>query len=213
MFQELCLFGMGIHISQETKTHASTALYPLTISLMLINDYYSWPKELQAHLQLERSGYPANAVPILMHQHGLCEASALELLKIKIIDFQAQHLAEIEKLEQKGPLSPDMRIYFNALQLVTSGTEFWSMHASRYPSKTCLNQPPFVLPLPKKTAESMSDISSRRSSIRKEKLSPSNSLDGSLQYPDKDEPQPPKTAGKLLRKITSKLLGGCFTLS
>jgi hypothetical protein len=75
-----------------------------------------------------------------------------------------------------------------------------------------LNQPPFVLPLPTKKAESRSDISSRRSSILGEKLSPSNSPDSSLQYPEKDEPQPPKTVGKLLRKIISKSLGGCFTL-
>lgn len=137
---------MAISLTEEEEAIATTVMHPVFLSIMLINDYYSWPKELQSHLKLDKPGYPISAIPVLMYEHSVSEEVALCLLKDKITGFQVEHLVAVEALKQDGPISPNLLKCFAAGQMATSGTEVWSIGATRYPTKKSLNQATFVLP-------------------------------------------------------------------
>lgn len=63
----LC-FGLGIRLKKEEKAKLSEIVNLVLYSSALINDSYSWPKEIKHHIEKEGSDKPFNAVCILMQQ-------------------------------------------------------------------------------------------------------------------------------------------------
>ncbi|KAF5021009.1 hypothetical protein F66182_6940 [Fusarium sp. NRRL 66182] len=113
----------------------------------LINSGLDWPKEVKHHIEHPGSEYPFNGVAILMRHQGCTEKEAMQKLRDKQIECQERHLELLRKLESEhaGRVPEDWRLYILAAQYAASGSEFWSIHVPRYPSKEDLQQPEIEL--------------------------------------------------------------------
>lgn len=131
-------FGMGISLTPSEKAHLADLVDTAMFSTTMINDIHSWPKEIKHHIEHPGSEYPFNAVAILMRHQGCSEAEAVRLMRQKQASLQEKHLALLRRL---GPLPEHQMLYVLAAQYAASGSEFWSIHVPRYPSKEDLKQP------------------------------------------------------------------------
>ncbi|KAK2024969.1 polyprenyl synthetase [Colletotrichum zoysiae] len=141
VFQTMSCFGMGIKLSPDEKEKLSDFVNTAMFSTTLINDLHSWPKEVKHHIEHPGSEYPFNAVAILMRHGGLSEAEAFVRLREKQAELQERHLVLLRALEAAGPVPESHMLYILAAQYAASGSEFWSVHVPRYPSKKDLAQP------------------------------------------------------------------------
>ncbi|KAK2734039.1 hypothetical protein FQN57_001874 [Myotisia sp. PD_48] len=146
VFQDMSCFGIGIRLTQAEKAKLSEVINTALYSAALMNDYYSWPKELKHHLETQGSEIPFSAVCILMRQYKCSDIEALEKLQDKYVELQEQHLLLVRRLEQsEGVISDSHRKYIMAAQYTASGAEFWSNSVPRYPTKEALKQPECLL--------------------------------------------------------------------
>lgn len=134
-------FGMGIKLFPQEKEELKIFLDTAMFSTTLINDFYSWPKEIKHNIETPGSERPFNAVAILMRHSGLSEKEAMQKLREKQIEIQENHLALLQKLESEKEIPENHMLYILAAQYAASGSEFWSIHVPRYPSKEDLSQP------------------------------------------------------------------------
>lgn len=123
---------MDIGLDIKERAAVSHIVRPLEVAMTLTNDYFSYPKEKVAHSKRNVSGNMFNAVPILMAQHAISENDALAFLKQKILEAEDEHRVELGELEQKGPLSRELKRYITACQMATAGFHFWHASAPRY---------------------------------------------------------------------------------
>ncbi|KAM5464534.1 geranylgeranyl pyrophosphate synthetase [Microsporum ferrugineum] len=145
MFLDMWCFGLGIHLTREEKAKYSEVVNLALTSAALVDDYYSWPKEIKHHIETKHSKEPLNAVSILMRQYNCSEPEALAKLREEYISLQEKHLALFQKIERDEGLTETHRKYITAAQHAASGSEFCSIFTRRYPTKAGLNQPECVL--------------------------------------------------------------------
>ncbi|CAN8100624.1 unnamed protein product [Discula destructiva] len=142
----LACFAMGFKLSQQERDVIrdieDQAMYAVTV----INDLYSWPKEVKCHLETPGSERPFNAVAILMRHGGYSETEAFEVLRQKQSELEGRHMSLLTalraRLQREGTtLSENQDLFLQTMQAAASGSELWSIHTQRYPSKEDLGQP------------------------------------------------------------------------
>ncbi|TDZ36980.1 Ophiobolin F synthase [Colletotrichum trifolii] len=140
---EMACFGTGLKISREEKDKLREVVDLATFAITVVNDLYSWPKEIKCHLETPGSNAPFNAVAILMRHGGHSEAEAFQILYDKQAELEEQHLRLLEKLrsQEGGSLPENQELYIANAQQAVSGSELWSIYTTRYPSKQDLQQP------------------------------------------------------------------------
>ncbi|KAJ5721020.1 uncharacterized protein N7483_008954 [Penicillium malachiteum] len=146
-YQDMCCFGIGLKIDRKAKEKLALIVNVAHTSTFLINDYYSWPKEVREYFEVdENPNLPVNAVCIMMQYHGCSEQEALQGVRDEIITQQKLHLSMIKELEEsEGPLPETWRVYIEAAQYPATGSEIWSIYSPRYPTKSELNQPECII--------------------------------------------------------------------
>ncbi|KAJ5703678.1 hypothetical protein N7493_011603 [Penicillium malachiteum] len=146
-FQDMCCFGIGLKIDQKTKEKLASIVNAAHKSTALINDYYSWPKEVKGYFDVEENpNLPVNAVCVVMQYHECSEKEALKRIRDEIVAQQELHLSMIKELEEsEGPLPETWRIYLEAAQYPATGSELWTIYSPRYPTKSDLNQPECII--------------------------------------------------------------------
>ncbi|KAL4748997.1 isoprenoid synthase domain-containing protein [Aspergillus terricola var. indicus] len=146
VFQDMACFGMGLKLTQAEKDKLAPIINIGHHSTFLINDFWSWPKEVYKYYETSEPNLPVNAVCIMMQEHGCSEAEAQQRVKDEIVNQQKIHLRMIKELEEKeGPLPQKYYMYFDAVQQTASGSEYWSCYSPRYPRKEDLSQPEIVI--------------------------------------------------------------------
>jgi hypothetical protein len=139
-------FGIGLRLTRQEKEKLSAIVNTALYTAALINDFHSWPKELQYHLETPSSEIPFNAVYILMKQYKCSDADALRILRARYVELQEHHLQLVRRLEESEGMIPDAhRKYIMAAQYAASGSEYWSIFAPRYPRKKQLKQSEYVI--------------------------------------------------------------------
>ncbi|KAL4932000.1 bifunctional terpene synthase/polyprenyl synthetase family protein [Aspergillus undulatus] len=144
VFQDMCCFAMGLKLTDTEKKKLESIVNAAHHSTLLINDFWSWPKEVNKYLEEAATGpakLPMNAVCITMQEHGCSEAEAQQRVLDEVVNQQKTHLRRIRELEEKeGPVCERFRLYFKSVQYMASGLEYWSAFSPRYPKKHDLNQ-------------------------------------------------------------------------
>ncbi|KAL4936253.1 isoprenoid synthase domain-containing protein [Aspergillus oleicola] len=139
VFQDMCCFGMGLKLSEAEKKKLEPIINVGHHSTFLINDFWSWPKEVNKYFEELAKGptqLPVNAVCIMMQEHGCSEAEAQQRVLDEVVNQQELHLRMIKELEEReGPVCERFRLYFLAVQYTASGSEYWSAYSPRYPKK------------------------------------------------------------------------------
>ncbi|KAL4998432.1 isoprenoid synthase domain-containing protein [Aspergillus recurvatus] len=146
VFQDMVCFGMGLKLTLAEKEKLAPIINVGHHSTFLINDFWSWPKEVYKYYENSEQNLPVNVVCIMMQEHGCSEAEAQQRVKDEIVNQQKIHLRMIKELEEKeGPLPQKYYMYFDAVQQTASGSEYWSCYSPRYPRKEDLSQPEIVI--------------------------------------------------------------------
>lgn len=139
----MACFGMGIKVSKEEKTKLQDIVDLATYAVTVVNDMYSWPKEIKCHLETSGSNAPFNAVALLMRRGGCSEAEAFRVLREKQTELEERHLHLLDEIRARegGRLPENQELYVLTAQNSVSGSELWSIYSERYPSKEELGQP------------------------------------------------------------------------
>ncbi|KAL4908473.1 isoprenoid synthase domain-containing protein [Aspergillus multicolor] len=146
VFQDMACFGMGLKLTEAEKQKLAPIINVGHHSTFLINDYWSWPKEVYKYYENEEKNLPVNAVCIMMQEHGCCEEEGQNRVREEIVIQQRIHLRMIKELEEQGgPLPERYYKYFGAVETTASGSEYWSCYSPRYPRKKDLSQPEIVI--------------------------------------------------------------------
>ncbi|KAJ0162043.1 Ophiobolin F synthase [Colletotrichum tanaceti] len=141
---EMACFGTGVRVSRAEKEKLRPATDLAKYAITVVNDLYSWPKEIKCHLETPGSSPPFNAVAVLMRHSGYSESEAFRALADKQAALEDEHLRLVEALRARegGRLPENQERYVAILQQAVSGSELWSVFTTRYPSKADLRQPP-----------------------------------------------------------------------
>lgn len=139
----MACFGMGIRVSKEEKAKLQDVVDLATYAVTVVNDMYSWPKEIKCHLETPGSNAPFNAVAVLMRHSGCSEAEAFRVLREKQTELEERHIHLLDELKARegGHLPGNQELYVLTAQHAVSGSELWSIFSKRYPSKQELGQP------------------------------------------------------------------------
>ena len=109
---------------------------------MIVNDIYSYEKEVRAYSQQGMEGAEIlNAVELQALDTGVSKAAAKRILwvlcrelELEFLDLVQAKKAEMElaELDGKGEKNGDMRSYMRGLEGIMSGNEKWSAYTGRY---------------------------------------------------------------------------------
>ncbi|KAF5011447.1 hypothetical protein FDECE_2436 [Fusarium decemcellulare] len=119
-------WGMGISLSDED--YESIREYDFTMGnvLGLTNDYFSW--NVEKHQPTDRI---RNGVRVLMNEHNITSDVAKKLLLGVIVEEEAKaERLKRERLEK--PVSDELGLYFEAIELYVGGSCYWHATAPRY---------------------------------------------------------------------------------
>lgn len=101
-------------------------------AIIYTNDFYSWAKEKAEQASVDASKDIFNAVAILMKEHKITEANALDMVRQKSLECEKEHWAAVAELEAAGPLSANLYRYLDMTRSCHAGTMLWSALADRY---------------------------------------------------------------------------------
>lgn len=101
---------------------------------VLVNDYFSWEKELQNNQANGGSGEIVNAVFLFMKWYDVDWKEAKSMLRSEIVNREKRYCQEKADLLARGKITDKIQDWFLLLDLVTAGNFAWSMTTARYDS-------------------------------------------------------------------------------
>ncbi|PHH78251.1 hypothetical protein CDD82_3147 [Ophiocordyceps australis] len=119
-------WGMGMTMSPEDYTSIQDYDVAMGNILGLTNDYYSWHVEKNQATDRIRNG-----VRVLMREHGVDADTARKLLLGIIIEEESK-AARLKQERLTKPVSRDVALYFEAIELYVGGSCYWHAIAPRY---------------------------------------------------------------------------------
>ncbi|KJZ74710.1 hypothetical protein HIM_05827 [Hirsutella minnesotensis 3608] len=123
-------YGMELRISPEERESAVKFQQLAVASIALCNDWWSWPKEISAHIA--GTSRLINGVYILMKQHNLPAHKARAMLKEWVLESERKLMRMRDVLLSGENVSLDMRKYVQAHMWVVSGHSLWESTCPRY---------------------------------------------------------------------------------
>ncbi|PHH73651.1 hypothetical protein CDD80_3656 [Ophiocordyceps camponoti-rufipedis] len=119
-------WGVGMTMSPED--YSSIREYDIAMGniLGLTNDYFSWNVEKSQPTDRIRNG-----VRVLMKEHGINDDAAKTLL-LGIIVEQETKAARLKEERLKKPVSREVELYMEDIELFASGSCYWHATAPRY---------------------------------------------------------------------------------
>ena len=96
----------------------------------LCNDYWSWPREREAHVT--GKSRLMNAVLVAMKQHDLPAHKALAFVRDLTLQKEQELIDMRNKLLSAGNLSRDMRMFIDGHLWMVGGNDLWESTCRRY---------------------------------------------------------------------------------
>lgn len=142
----LVIYGLNLDISQKDLDLAYDTIFSIGASAMLINDHYSYDKEV--YQCRSSDGLQMNAVAVLMESYQISAPEAKKILLGEKIPALEQEYLENLRLYMSGlglKKSLHMTAFLGELACMAGGNWFWSSCAYRY---NMYQQPPKFPPTP-----------------------------------------------------------------
>ena len=134
----LVTFGMAITIAEHELKLCEKLLLPAWIAAALQNDIFSWPKERDAARRHGQRNV-VNAIWVLMREHEIGEAEAMEMCKNKTKQYVAEYVETVKLNRDNDHFSRDLRRYLEAILYSLSGNAVWSITCPRYHPENSYN--------------------------------------------------------------------------
>ncbi|KAJ5735340.1 Terpenoid synthase [Penicillium malachiteum] len=133
LLSALMRFSMGLHIStvdiallQEIDANCSK-------HLSVINDIYSYEKELHASKTAHAEGGAlCTSVRVLADEAAVPIQAAKRVLFFMCREWELRHQSLVEELSASGHQAPSLAAYLQGLEFQMSGNEEWSKTTLRY---------------------------------------------------------------------------------
>jgi hypothetical protein len=129
----LATFGMALTIPPNEKEECFRLTRPVWAAAALTNDVQSWEKECKLVALQEDKADMTNGIFVLMKQDpslDVEEAKRRVLQKAK--DFVAEYVETVRTVHDRADLSPDSRVFIEAMQYMVSGNLMWGISTPRY---------------------------------------------------------------------------------
>ena len=117
----LCTYGMGLELNGTEKEHASRPAFAMEKAIIYTNDFYSWAKEKAEQASVAASKDIFNSVAVLMKEHKMTEANALDMVRQKVLECEKEHWAAVADLEAAGPLWANLYRYLDMTRSCHAG--------------------------------------------------------------------------------------------
>lgn len=125
-------FGMDIRLTPEEQEIVQAAESNCSRQLTLMNDVWSFDKEMVAASTLDtEGGLLCNSVAILGNEFGLSIPASKRALYHICREYESKHVKLTEDI-LKHNNSPKIQSYLKGLEYQMSGNEAWSHFTHRY---------------------------------------------------------------------------------
>ena len=127
-------FSMALKVSDKEIAVARPAEQNCSKHLSVVNDIFSYEKELKAAKQLhEEGGVLCTSVKIMAEEADVPIEASKRILMTMSREWEACHERIVAKIES-GPMkpSPALKSYLKGLEYQMSGNEYWSRTTKRY---------------------------------------------------------------------------------
>ncbi|KAK1638009.1 Aristolochene synthase from penicillium Roqueforti [Colletotrichum phormii] len=135
LLSALMRFTLGLQLSKEELSSMRLLEQNCSKQISVVNDIYSWEKELQASKVLHEEGAViCSAVKVVADETNLSFHATKRVLWSMIREWEKVHDAMRDKLvaTSSPAVSQDMRRYVKGLEHQMSGNEHWSRTTKRY---------------------------------------------------------------------------------
>ena len=122
---------MALTIPEAEIGHIRRITRPCWVALALLNDLFSYEKEVAAS-KYNGAPYITNAIEVIMKEHSI-DLSVAKLLCRKEIELAVlKYQRNVREVQHDIALSRDTKIYLEALMYSISGNAAWFQEAPRY---------------------------------------------------------------------------------
>ena len=134
LLSALMRFSMAIHVSEEELKSVTATERNCSKHISVVNDIYSWEKELIASKTLHQEGaVVCSAVQIVADEANLSIEASKRALWAFVREWELVH----DELRTKREASPEgcsdaMKAYMKGLEYQMSGNKLWSQTTLRY---------------------------------------------------------------------------------
>jgi hypothetical protein len=128
----LLRFGVDLKLSEDDTKRTDKVTTLGFNAWVLVNDYFSWEKELSIYESRLSKGEIANAVFLLAKWNSSSWVEAKALVREEIIAREKLFSREKEALLAEGGLTAEAEQWLDTLDDVTAGNFAWSMTTPRY---------------------------------------------------------------------------------
>jgi aristolochene synthase len=127
-------FSMDIRLTKEELKSMVALEQNCSKQISVVNDVYSWEKELLASQTGHREGSAlCSAVKVLADSTGLNIEASKRVLMVMAREWENVHDRMVaEKSAAPGGCSPDAQAYMKGLEYQMSGNNQWSKTTLRY---------------------------------------------------------------------------------
>ncbi|KAK8133580.1 hypothetical protein PG984_005592 [Apiospora sp. TS-2023a] len=135
MMSLLC-FAMDLPLTADDKEKTLPITWAAYGAWVLVNDYFSWDKELLAHKASGGTGVIANAVFLYARWHSIGYEEARKMVREEIMAYEENYVRLKDEflVANGGAVSDNILRWFNLMDMTTSGNFAWSMTTARYHS-------------------------------------------------------------------------------
>ncbi|KAK4222678.1 isoprenoid synthase domain-containing protein [Podospora fimiseda] len=128
----ILLFAMDLEIPDDQQQSCFALSKSGYICAALSNDYYSWDREFKMAARGEEGTQLHNAIEVLMRTKGLTIEEAKKLCIETAKHYGREYKKVFESLKDRDDLCADAYKMSCAMQLILSGSVFWSQRTPRY---------------------------------------------------------------------------------
>lgn len=127
----LC-FSMDFNLTDNEEAELADITAAAYNAWVLVNDYFSWDKELLNHQFNNREGEIVSAIFLYMKWYSIDAKEAKVMLKAEIMEREKTYDHLKNQYLARGNATARVKYWFELLDLVTAGNFAWSMTTARY---------------------------------------------------------------------------------
>ena len=127
-------YAMDLKVTEEAISTIGPISESYSRHAVIVNDIYSFPKELRAwNRHHEEGAQIPNLVMLQAQETGVTFEAAMRVLWILCRECELEHLDLVSKREAavEGCVE-DLKIYMKGLEYIMGGNEMWSSYTHRY---------------------------------------------------------------------------------
>lgn len=143
LLSALMRYSMALHITDSEVESVRDIEMNCSKHISVINDIFSWEKEVVAAQNLhEEGGVLCSSVQIMVNEMDISVDAAKRILRTLCREWELQHYELLAKAKARQPMNQTVQDYVQGLEYQMSGNELWSQTTKRYSEAV---EPPLVV--------------------------------------------------------------------